>query len=257
MEILIEPNMSSYGTEMLKALAKVEGKVVSKPTGNDKALMIYGVGHQGRKVIAEQHLAAGGHLVLWDLGYCRDKFKGAMRLSFNEWHPQNYLDRAPLDGSRWGRMNTPLRNDFDPDGPVVLIGLGPKTRAIISDPDWELTTYSGLKARFPKRKVIFRPKPKRPYPAFSCELSLGGPIENVIKGASLVVVRHSNVAVDAVIAGVPFEASDGAARWLEGKPYTPENRLEFLFRLWYFNWTANEAKEAWRMIHRCEETECV
>jgi len=255
-EILIEPNMSTYGTAMLKALAKIEGKVVSAPTGNDKALMIYGVGHRSRKEIAERHLASGGRLVLWDLGYCRDKFIGAMRLSFNEWHPQNYLDLAPLDSSRWDRMHVSLRNDFDPEGPVVLIGLGPKTRAIISDPDWEMKTYFELKARFPKRKVIFRPKPKRPYPVFKCELSIGEPIEAALKGASLVVVRHSNVAVDAVIAGIPFEASDGAAKWLEGKPYTPKNRLEFLWRLWHFNWTANEAKEAWRMIHRCEEMAC-
>lgn len=257
MEILIEPNMSRHGTKMLKALAKFEGKVVAKPTGNDKALMIYGVGHQSRKVIAEQHLAAGGQLVLWDLGYCRDKFPGAMRLSLNDWHPQNLLDLAPLDSSRWDRLHINLRNDFDPDGPVVLVGLGPKTRAIISDADWERTTYAKLKARFPDRRIIFRPKPKRPYPKFQCEVIEGGPIDEVLKGASLVVVRHSNVAVDAVIAGVPFEASDGAAKWLDGKPYTPENRLEFLWRLSFFNWTAEEAKGAWKMIHRCEETACV
>lgn len=256
MEILIEPNMSLHGTKMLKALARFEGKVVSKPSGNARTLMIYGAGHPSRKLLSERHRAAGGQLVLWDLGYCRNKFVGAMRLSVNDWHPQNLLDRAPLDSSRWDRLHIALRSDFDPDGPVVLIGLGPKTRAIIPDPDWEQTVYANLKARFPGRRIIFRPKPNRPHPTLPCEVSEGGPIESVLKGASLVVVRHSNVAVDAAIAGVPFEASDGVAKWLDGKPYTPQNRLEFLWRMSFFNWTAEEARGAWQMIHRCEEMEC-
>ena len=74
------------------------------------------------------------------------------------------------------------------------------------------------------------------------------PIEQVLAGARLVVCRHSNVAVDAVIAGVPFECEDGAAYWLQGKPYTVENRLDLLHRLCWWQWTCYEAPAAWRFI---------
>lgn len=253
-EILIEPAMSVHGTKMLRALAQTAPmpcKVVGKPSGDARTLVIYGVGHLSRKVLAERHRAAGGQLVLWDLGYLRDRMPGAMRLSVNDWHPQRLLDRAPLDSSRWDRMHLPLRNDCDPAGPVILVGLGPKTRAIIEDRDWEAVKFAELSKRFPGRRIIFRPKPRRPHPSLHCQTDATSPIETLLRGASLVVVRHSNVGVDAVVAGIPVEAEDGAVKYLDGKEYSPQNRLEFLWRLAHFNWRADEAKGAWRMIEKC------
>lgn len=255
MEILIEPDMSLKGVRMLQALADTAPmpcKVVDKPSGNAKTLMIYGVGEPRRKLMAEQHRAAGGQLVLWDLGYfAKVHATGAMRLSINHWHPQKLLDLAPRDSSRWDALHIPLREDYNPKGPIILVGLGPKTRAILDDKSWELQTFQKLKRRFPKTPIIFRPKPKRPYPHLPCRIDGKSPIEAVLKGASLVVVKHSNVALDACVAGVPFQCEDGAARWLDGKPYTVENRLELLWRTQWFNWRAEEAAEAWKMIERC------
>jgi hypothetical protein len=67
-------------------------------------------------------------------------------------------------------------------------------------------------------------------------------------GASMLVCRHSNCAVDAVVAGVPIECEDGAAKWLDGKPYKRRTRKDFLNRLAYWQWKASEAAQAWQFI---------
>jgi hypothetical protein len=214
--------------------------------------MTYGPGQPLRKAQLEAHRKTGGRLVLWDVGYfAQDRAPGTFRLSVDEGHPQHLLDYAPADSARWNAMGIPMRHVHDPKGPIILVGLGPKTRAIIPDTNWEIVMYSRLRRRFPRHTIIFRPKPRRPHPQVPCHTDGTTPIATLLEGASLVVCRHSNVAVDAVVAGVPFEASDGAAKWLDGKPYTFDNRLEFLQRLMWFNWRAEEARQAWGMILKC------
>src|SRR5690606_31042250 len=97
---------------------------------------------------------------------------------------------------------------------------------------------------FPGRKVIFRPK-RRDDMKLPCKTDGETPIAELLRGSSLVVCRHSNVAVDAAIAGVPFECEDGAAAWLQARPYTAENRLDFLRRLAHWQYRPDEADRAW------------
>jgi hypothetical protein len=61
---------------------------------------------------------------------------------------------------------------------------------------------------------------------------------------------HSSVAVDAVVAGVPYEAEEGAATWLLGKPFTTESRLDFMRRLAWWQWRPSEAPLAWAFFKR-------
>ena len=254
-EILIQPNMHHKGLRMLQALtatALVPCTVVDKPSGGARVLMTYGPGDSARMAWLGEHRERAGTTVMWDMGYFATKdFIGGMRFSVNDWHPQKLLDLAPRDSSRWDALRLPLRNDHDPKGPIILVGMGPKTRAIVDETNWEITTYHRLRRRFPSRRIIFRPKPGRAHPAVPCATDGRSSIEQLLRGASLVVCRHSNVACDAVVAGIPFEASDGAARWLDNKPYTPDNRLEFLWRLMHFNWRPDEAAQAWEMLLKC------
>lgn len=204
--------------------------------------MLWGVG--AHSDVRDQHIAAGGQVVMWDIGYlCRAKVNGYMRVSIDQDHPQHLLDRAPLDDSRWRRLGIDVRNDYDPDGPIVLVGLGKKQRQY-RGAGWEEAKYLELLERFPDRRIVYRPKPNSEPADIACEMVAKVPIEDVLRGASLVVCRHSNVAVDAVIAGIPFEAEDGAATWL--RPGV--DRMEFLARLAWFQWRPCEMREAWRFV---------
>ena len=71
-----------------------------------------------------------------------------------------------------------------------------------------------------------------------------------MKGASLVVCSHSNVAVDACIAGIPVDCTDGAALALykDNQNPTVERRLEFLRSLAWWQWSTREAPQAWEFI---------
>lgn len=213
--------------------------------GRSEWLVLFGVGAPVHHAARLRHIAAGGKVLIWDLGYFgRAKVGGFVRCTLNDDHPQHLLDRAPDDASRWRRHGIALREDADPDGHIVLIGLGSKQRIYVGPIEWERRTYNDLVNRFPGRRIVYRPKKKDDPVTLPCERNGSSPIADLLKGAALVVCRHSNVAVDAAIAGVPFEAQDGAAMWLKAREFTPANRLAFLQRLSWFQWHPNEASKA-------------
>ena len=218
--------------------------------GSSEWLVLAGVGFKAHAEARDAHVREGGKVLHWDHGYFRrEKVVDHMRMCINSDHPQQYLDRTPADPSRWDALEIPLREDCDPNGHILLIGMGTKSREYLREHYWEERTLHRLQGQLPGRKIIFRPKGKdrKRLPVPTDRLS---PIEDLLRGAALVVCRHSNVAVDATIAGVPFEARDGAARWLQGKSFTPANRLDFLRRLAWWQYRAPEAAQAWAFAKR-------
>jgi hypothetical protein len=260
-EFLIGPNLTSSGISILESLfLYVRGisgmraiRTIRYARRSDW-LVLYGVGGQDRRIARDAQLARGARTIMWDFGYiAKKKPTGYMRVSLDSDHPQQYFDLTAADPRRFDALNVRLRDDCDPAGPVILVALTQKTRQYLGPryANWDDQKLAELKRRYPDRKIIYRPKPKkrlgaRQKPGFACDDA--SPIESLLRGASLVVCRHSNVAVDAVIAGVPVECEEGAAMWLKGKPYTPENRLDFLRRLAWWQWRSDEAREAWAFI---------
>ena len=159
------------------------------------------------------------------------------------------MEATPSGRKRWDEHRISLREDADPNGPIVLVGLGRKSREYLNQPNWEAAKLTDLQSRFPGREVVYRPK-GRDIVKLQCRTDTQELIEPILAGASLVVCRHSNVAVDAAIAGVPFESEDGAAMWLQDKDFTAANRLDFLRRLAYWQYKPTEAAEAWRFAKR-------
>lgn len=254
-EVLIGDHaMAARGKRMLEALLKCRTapRVVrsSVYTGTSRVLMMYGAGLESRRVALEKHLGNGGRAVIWDLGYWeRDDH---MRLAIDGLHPTaQHLALAPASGSRF---TFKLREDADPAGPILLIGLGIKSAALykVNPMEWERKKAKELQQRFPGRKIKWRPKGTLYAEIQGTELCRGGTIEEALKGCSLVVCRHSNVGVDACIAGVPVETEDGATLALyKGNPNpTAEQRTEFLRRLGYWNWKPSEAPDIWQWIER-------
>lgn len=222
--------------------------------GKHRGLMLYGPGALHRLPVIERHRKAGGMVAMWDLGYW-DREK-AMRLAVNTLHPTaEQLAMAP-DGP--GRREFVLREDADPDGPVLLIGLGPKSVAAYATGGqlaWEAQKAAEIQRRFPGREIRWRPKGHHPVPLPGTTTVHGNSIEEALLGCSLVVCRHSNVAVDACVAGVPVECEDGAALALyRGNPApTREQRAEFLRRLSFWEWSRFNAEEAWAWVRRVTE----
>lgn len=214
----------------------------SQYQGGAPWLALYGVGATDRSRARDAQVASGGYALCWDLGYFgRTKVTGYLRVSINHHHPQAWLSRTEPKPERWEAHGIELREDYSPAGPIVLVGVGPKSHKFLGTQGWELSKLKELRARFPGRRIVYRPKPGSPGAALDCETDNRPKIEDVLKGAALVVCRHSNVAVDAAIAGVPIECEDGAAIWLQGKPYTRETRLDFLRRLSWWQWCPSEA----------------
>lgn len=250
-EFLIHPEDSHNGRAILKAMAEqcpMPAHHSPRYDGRFDWLMLWGVGRPEHAQAVGWHVAPGRHAALWDLGYLgRQKRDGYLRLSIDTWHPQQWLDRTEPDPSRWDELGVALSDQGDPGGHIVLVGMGPKSHAFLASDGWELRKFEELRRRFPRRRIVFRPKPGKPAPRVPCQHALGA-LDEVLRGAALVVCRHSNVAVDAVIRGVPVEVEDGAAQWLQGRAFDCATRLDFLRRLAWWQWKATEARDAWRFI---------
>jgi hypothetical protein len=265
-EFLIPPAVERLGGPMLEALrtaADGAGFQTVRTTvyaGASDWLVLYGVGAPLQARARAQHVAKGP-VLLWDLGYFGNREPGGyLRASLNHDHPQDLLDRVLVDGARWDSMGIALREDVAPNGPIVLVGLGRKSRAYLGPTvaHWEERKLFELRCRFPGREVVHRPKRGYVSPLPGCRVDDASSIQELLRGVSLVVCRHSNVAIDAAIAGVPFECEDGAARWLARREFTRANRLEFLRRLAWFQWKPDEAGEAWAFASKLMRgRECV
>jgi len=252
-EILSATKTGSAAGRWLRAIhvaVAERDKVVRTSTyrGTAGSLLLFGVGAPAHDAARRAHIAAGRRVVLFDLGYFGDR-KHCARVSIDTDHPQQYLDATSNDPARWEANGIPLREDADPQGPVILVGLGRKSREYLRLPNWERDTLRQLQTEFPGRQIIHRPK-GRDTLELGVPVDSETPIADLLRGASLAVMRHSNVAVDAAIAGVPFRCEDGAARWLQDRPFTADNRLDFLRRLAHWQYGTHEAAAAWSHIKR-------
>jgi hypothetical protein len=240
-EVLIDPQMVRRGARMIDALiaaAPIEVKVSKRYTGTCEILMTYGTGHPVRRPWWLQHRASGGRCIGWDLGYWHHE-RGTMRATIDDDHPQRLIRPEPPE--RWDPQRIELRNDFRKDGHALIVGMGQKSLALhrLREGQWEAQAVA--KAVAMGLRPLVRPK------------KVIGPretIEEALKGAALVLCRHSNVAVDACIAGVPVICEDGAAHALyqHGPAPTAAQRLEFLRSLAWWNWQPAEAARAWEYL---------
>lgn len=247
-EVVLNAEQSKTARTLMRGLidgARTAGLAVTVTehyAGAAPWLVLWGVGRAEFMVARKKHLATGGRLIHWDMGYIgRGKVDAHCRVSIDDFHPWRWLDRTPSDPSRLAAFDVRLREDASPAGPVVLACMGPKSLEMLQVPAWNDRAAAALRARFPGVTIVRREKPKSRYVDVP-------PIEQVLRGARLLVCRHSNCAIDAAIAGVPFECEDGAAYWLAQREFTPENRLDFLRRLCWWQWRHDEAPLAWEFI---------
>ncbi len=229
-----------------------------RPAGD--VALAYGWAHQR---VFEAYKAAGAHYAYWDLGYWNrhpSKSKGghregAYRLALDSWDTAHRMGlNCPHD--RWEASGLVLQDPRQgSDGLVLVPGMSPKaagTHGFAPD-QWERNMMSTL-GKLTDRQVLFRPKTAR----------LVGlePIQDVLKRTYLVVTHHSNVAVDAMLAGVSVHCVKGVGRRWSGdlsiggtlarRLYNAGERLQFAADVAYAQWTPAEMRSgaAWDHIKR-------
>ncbi len=185
---------------------------------------------------------ARGTFVYMDNGYIRSKYHG-------ETHPYYRVTRnraqhpgiGRTDGARFAALNVPLQ-PWRRDGRHVLVALQSEwwfKRHGIERAEW----IYGVRRRIAQdtgRPVVVRDKPPR--------IDLVAPIADDLRDAWCVVTHSSNVAVDAIIAGIPaIVLGESAAAPMAGRslddlrtPPTPADRLHWCGVLADNQWTADE-----------------
>lgn len=221
-------------------------------------LLVYGLGGMDRVQYINR-----GRLVAFDLAYWDRKGPGRKyRVSINGLHCPERILRGSVSVSRWKLSGLDVAPDRPSDGPILLVGNGPKSAAVGAS-GWSEAMSRRLRAMFPGRPIWYRPKPGRtPEPAQCDAVRTEEPIDLVLAEVGLVVCRHSNVAVDACRMGVPVACEDGAAaciyptidRWQEQPSFA--QRQEFLKHLAWWQWTPAECETSvfwdWLKGQMCE-----
>lgn len=248
--VLITKRTSRKAVQFLHALHKSAIRLGLDVARIDRyepcdVLVLYGLGGEDRQAAVKEH---AGTFIAWDLGYW-DRFT-LWRFSFNDYHPTADVMR----GSVGRRLTLPVTDHGgDPNGPIMLIGNGPKSNAVGAE-GWACAKSLEIRAAYPEKKILYRPKPKRPIERGVVFDGLStGPIDAELRGVSLVVCRHSNVAVDACFQGVPVVCDAGAASLIypqlfDGAQPSAEDRRDFLNRLSWWQYSASEADLAWQFI---------
>ena len=227
--------------------------------GDRPWLLLWGPGAPARAAVLRRHVAAGGHVIAWDLAYW-DRDRKA-RVSIDAAHPQAWLMRHAWPAARLEADRVPVADRWSPTGPVVIAGLGDKARvqygADVVDA-WERAQIAACRDRWPGRPVLYRKKKTgSPVPG-DVPMTRAGTIDQALDGASLVITWHSNVAVDAIRLGIPVICHDGAAAAVcpsalgvvDPRPLPPETRDRFLANLAWFQWAPAEAAACWAFLQQ-------
>ncbi len=250
-ELLCDMPMIARGREIMRTMKRSgpgNAVVTDGYHGTRKVLMMYGAGAIWRQDYMREHLARGGRVVCLDLAYW-DKTE-SLRFAIDGMHPTPaHIDATAPSGRPFPDMS----NKSSQSGPVILIGMSSKGRRHygLGGASWELEKLESLRARFPGVQILYRKKGKKPSDV-EWPQAPDGNIFDSINGASLIVCKHSNVAVDACVSGIPVECDGGAAQWLYRHGTTPgiKHRREFLGRLANWQYGYSEAAKCWGAIER-------
>ena len=155
-EILIYGDESKIGTALLRASVSaaralgLDVRETQRYKGGAEWLCLWGVGHEERNRNRHAQIVQGGHVACWDLGYIgsgKEPGVSYLRVSIDYNHPWRDMDRTPSGPARLNVHGVKLRDDYDPEGPVLVIGMGPKSREHLGLNDWEITQLQQAKAR--------------------------------------------------------------------------------------------------------------
>ncbi len=236
------------------APAAVRATIQRTYQGGSDWLVLWGPGHPARVSPMRQQLAAGGHCIVADLAYWdRDR---KVRISIDAPHPQAWVMQRDWPTARLAADHLVLENSWNPNGPVLVAGIGDKARVQYGAAvdAWEAQLIAAARAR--GHVVQYRHKRAGNLPRGTVAAP-AGPIDQAVRGASCVITWHSNVAVDAIRLGIPVICKDGAAAAVcpadfpaigQPQPLALDVRARFLSNVAWFQWAPNEAPQLWTWL---------
>lgn len=209
--------------------------------------------------VFSKYKAAGKHFVFIDLGYWDRGTEGHYRLGIDDWDTAKLMRRnCPSD--RFDRLKVNVRNDWDHTSKIVMV-VGMSDKAAWTHGykagEWELRTKQEVEKVFPGGSVYVRQKPNKQ----TLRTSKIEPIDNALREAYFVVSHHSNVAVDCLVAGVPFYAKKGVGSLMSNPDFgkdtllnpthpNKDDMMQLLYDTAYAQWTPAEMRtgECWNYI---------
>lgn len=229
------------GVECLP-LEKFTGEVVA-----DVALAYGWLGELTTHVFSK-YKEAGKHFVFFDLGYWERGAEGHYRLGIDDWDTALRMKRGcPAD--RFDSLRIPLRDDWDRKSKTIMV-VGMSDKAAWTHGykagEWEQQTKAAVELAVPGYTVYVRQKPNKATRRMA-------PIEEALREAYFVVSHHSNVAVDCLVAGVPFYAKKGVGSLMSLPDFTAdtirnptrparEDMMGLLYDIAYAQWTPAEMR---------------
>lgn len=255
-DVLITPMTRAKSRQLLHAVhagaveAGLDSRIVQDGKTRKGALVVlYGLGGSDRV-----EYAGRPNVISFDAGYWERKIEleqRKYRVSIGGFHCPDRIFQGPNPGpERWESSGLSIaESGGDPNGPILLVGNGPKSNRI-GAADWCADMSRNLRQWFPGKTIWYRPKPKRAhdqcvdYDALAEKINL----DSVLAQCSLVVCRHSNVAVDCARTATPCACEDGAAKSIYWAPRrsvlqpTYEIRRDFLYRLAWWQWSIVEIR---------------
>lgn len=208
------------------------GRTYRAPTSD--VAVFYGL--NGHQHVLRDYRRRGRAAIYIDLGYW-GRHEGGRRAGFhkialNARHPTAYFQRRHHDPARFDHFGIPVRSWRGPrsDGFILLAGMSAKAAKAegFAPEEWEQKAVKEIR-KHTDRRIVYRPKPNWPgarrIPGTDLVRGKDGDVEAWLSRCHAVVTHHSNVAVEAILHGVPAFAWDGVAT-APGKASSDLSRIE-------------------------------
>lgn len=208
-------------------------------------------------LIFSDYVASGRWAVYVDLGYWGrregGRWSGYHKVVVNARHPSAYFRAPQHDRKRISRFRGLLAQPWTESGNhILLAGMGDKGALAegFAPEEWERGAIERIR-KVTDRPILYRPKPSwktaRPIPGTLWSDPQQRVIEQELQNCWAVVTHHSNVAVDALVAGIPTFCWDGVAAGLSSqsfdeieRPLFPDGRDAWMADLAYTQWSVEE-----------------
>lgn len=218
----------------------------------------------------EAYRAAGGHYVYVDLGWWNrkpgnDVLGGYHKVVVDGREPGPYF-RRNSPGDRFAQLKIKIAPWRQGGNHILVAGMSEKSARTrgYAPQQWETAAIRNLQQIYPTRPILYRPKPSwtGATPIIGAAYSSAiVPLEDALRGAWAAVSCHSNVAVDALVAGVPIYVEGGVAleasvplERLGDAPETYHHRASLMADIAYCQWTPYEMAHGACLRHLLEHT---